>query len=132
MQERESVALRVLPILTASESNLYKQENVQKLSRRLRISERDLLAWARDKLPAEPSVSPPPGDELPPEYWGDEQVEYQAEAGDMSEFSPSDVPATGAGPGVNSGLEPYCLSLLLRNPEYALSCQSQAARARRR
>ncbi len=118
MLEREAVALRVLPILTASESNLYKQENVQKLSRRLRISERDLLAWARDKLPAQPSVSQPTlGEELPPEYWQDDPDAYPAEAGDTREFSPGAAPASGIGRGGKSALESYCLSLLLRNPD---------------
>lgn len=118
MQEREAVALRVLPILRASESNLYKQENVQKLSRRLRIGERDLLAWARDKLPAEQSTpQPPPMEEPPPEYWPDDPAAYPAEAGDMSDFSRGAEPASGSGPGVKRALEPYCLSLLLRNPD---------------
>ena len=116
MQEREAVALRVLPILTASESNLYKQENVQKLSRRLRISERDLLAWSRDKLPAEHSAPPPPMEELPPDYWQDEQVAYPEEASALSAFSVDAEPASAIGSGVKRALEPYCLSLLLRNP----------------
>ncbi len=117
MQEREEVALRVLPILTASESNLYKQDNVQKLSRRLRVSERELLAWAREKLPAEPSVAQPlPNEEPPPEYWHDDQVAYMLEAGDMSESPPSAAPAATVGLGAKSALEPYCLSLLFRNP----------------
>lgn len=117
LQEREAVALRVLPILTASESNLYQQENVQKLSRRLRISERDLLAWARDRLPAEHSTPrPPPMDDLPPEYWQDDQAAYPGKASELSAFADSAEPASGIGPGVKRALEPYCLSLLLRDP----------------
>ena len=117
LQEREAVALRVLPILTASESNLYKQENTQKLSRRLRISERDLMAWARDKLPTEPSPpQPPPEEDLPPEYWHDDQVAFLADDRDMSESPPGGAPASTVGLGVKSALEPYCLSLLFRNP----------------
>jgi len=118
MQERESVALRVLPILTASESNLYKQENVQKLSRRLRISERDLLAWTRDKLLAEHSAPQrPPSEDLPPDYWPDDQVAYPVDAGQLSELYRSDVPASSFDRRVKSALEPYCLSLLLKNPD---------------
>ncbi|MDX1994257.1 MAG: DNA primase [bacterium] len=49
VQEREAVARRVLPVLTASENNLYTQDNIQKLSRRLRIAEDDLLEWARQE-----------------------------------------------------------------------------------
>ncbi len=48
LQERQAVARSVLPILTASENNLYTQDNLQKLALRLRISEQDLLAWARE------------------------------------------------------------------------------------
>lgn len=46
---RQAVAKRVLPILTASENNLYKQENLQKLALRLRIPEPDLLSWAQEQ-----------------------------------------------------------------------------------
>ncbi|MCY3867748.1 MAG: DNA primase [Chloroflexi bacterium] len=116
MHEREAVALRVLPILTASESNLYQQENVQKLSRRLRISERDLLAWARDKHPAEHSAPPPPMEDLPPAYWQDNQIPYPGEASELSPFSVDAEPAPAIGSGLKRALEPYCLGLLLRDP----------------
>jgi DNA primase len=49
VQEREAVARRLLPILLASENNLYNKDNVQKLALRLRIPERDLLAWAAEQ-----------------------------------------------------------------------------------
>ena len=116
MHEREAVALRILPILTASESNLYQQENVQKLSRRLRISERDLLAWARDKHPAEHSAPPPPMEDLPPAYWQDDQAPYPGEASELSPFSVDAEPAPAIGSGLKRALEPYCLGLLLRDP----------------
>ena len=38
LNEREALSRRVLPLLLASENNLYRQENIQKLSRRLRVS----------------------------------------------------------------------------------------------
>jgi hypothetical protein len=38
----------VLPLLMASENNFYRQDNIQKLALKLRISESDLLMWARD------------------------------------------------------------------------------------
>lgn len=50
LQEREAVARQVLPMLTASESDLYRKDNLQKLALRLRIGERDLLAWAQEQL----------------------------------------------------------------------------------
>ncbi|MFW5692406.1 MAG: DNA primase [Chloroflexota bacterium] len=49
LQEREAVARRVLPILVASENNLYTQDNIQKLAMRLRIGEQDLLSWASEQ-----------------------------------------------------------------------------------
>ena len=49
VQEREEVARRVLPILVASENDLYKHDNVQKLAMKLRIGERDLLRWADEQ-----------------------------------------------------------------------------------
>ncbi|MEO0596770.1 MAG: DNA primase [Chloroflexota bacterium] len=70
LQARQQVAQSVLPILTASESNLYTQENIQKLAMRLRIPEADLLAWARElartdaakKARARRNPPPPPQD----------------------------------------------------------------------
>ncbi|MGB1285291.1 MAG: DNA primase [Aggregatilineales bacterium] len=47
IQERKAVAERVLPVLTASEDKLYKQDNLQKLALRLRLPESDLLQWAQ-------------------------------------------------------------------------------------
>lgn len=49
LHEREAVARRVLPLLTASESDLYRADNLQKLALRLRLPERDLLAWAQER-----------------------------------------------------------------------------------
>ena len=49
VQEREAVARRLLPILLASENDLYRNDNLQKLAMRLRIAERDLLLWAAEQ-----------------------------------------------------------------------------------
>lgn len=49
VQEREALARRVLPMLTASENNLYQRDNIQKLSLRLRIPERELMQWASEQ-----------------------------------------------------------------------------------
>jgi DNA primase len=46
LQQREALARELLPLLMATESNLYRQDNVQKLALRLRIPERDLIALA--------------------------------------------------------------------------------------
>jgi DNA primase len=50
LQEREAVARQLLPMLTASESDLYRKDNLQKLALRLRIGERDLLSWAQEQI----------------------------------------------------------------------------------
>lgn len=49
LQEREAVARRVLPMLVASENDLYRADNLQKLALKLRIPERELLAWAQEQ-----------------------------------------------------------------------------------
>jgi len=53
---RQAVAQQILPILTASENNLYTQDNLQKLSLKLRIGVEDLMAWAQ-------RLQPPPQSE---------------------------------------------------------------------
>lgn len=117
MQERESLARGILPILLASENNLYRQENLQTLSRRLRIPERELMAWAQKNAPAPQPTAPPsmPLDEPPPEVWDDEFAPFPEDIGDL------DAPSTGGQPRATASrsdpaIEPYCLSLLLKNP----------------
>jgi DNA primase len=67
---RQAVAQSLLPILTASENNLYTKDNIQKLALRLHISEQDLLAWAKELQRIEsakkPKVRPAASDEMPP------------------------------------------------------------------
>ncbi len=115
--EREEIARQTLPILTASENRLYRQENLQKLARRLRMSERDLLAWAGNSLPAPAAPATPPAApaDLPPEYW---ENEYDAPPPDdlVGEESGDATSATRSGPRARLAIEPYCLSLLLGNP----------------
>jgi DNA primase len=144
LQERQAIANRVLPILMTSENNLYKQDNIQKLAMRLRINERDLLAWAKDQWQIESAPSPrqsapqPPSplpddmpppmdfpDNMPPEYWGDDEYDIMP-----PEFMDGqDVPIqTGQSQPViaspqspafvkqDRAMEGYCLSLLMKNP----------------
>lgn len=74
LQEREAAARRLLPILLASENNLYNKSNLQKLALRLRIPERDLLAWADEQLKiqkaAPPKKAAPPNEPSTPSYNG--------------------------------------------------------------
>jgi DNA primase len=58
VQAREAVARRLLPILLASENNLYTKYNLQKLALKLRITERDLLAWADERQKIERARAP--------------------------------------------------------------------------
>jgi DNA primase len=128
VQERESVARSLLPLLAASEDQLYTRDNLQKLALRLRIAERDLLAWAdeqaqirRAKAPRKPSpsqhpplheegekvraqqVAPLPGD-YPPDGYDDGLVSLPA----------SPQPARQAGPA--PAMEVQCLRILFRQP----------------
>ena len=120
LQERQSIALALLPILLASENNLYQQDNIQKLSRRLRISERELLSWAAEnapsRRPARRAAPPdaPPDDMPPPEYWPEEFAEMPggAEGGSGAD----EGQAGGASGRHQRAIEPYCMSLLLKNP----------------
>lgn len=129
MQARQRLAQEVLPILLASESNLYQRENVQKLARRLRINERDLLAWSQREEPRLPGIagarSLAPSeidagidaeidtqmDAPPPEYWHSEDADPAHESGARADSAPGPVPSD------YRASEPYCLSLLLRNPD---------------
>ncbi len=125
LQAKQQLAKEVLPILLASEDNLYQRENVQKLARRLRISERDLLAWSQreearmsgSESPVRSDDSAPPETDAeaelpPPEYW-DNEDEIAASDSRESEAAPAQTtPQTQL-----RAIEPYCLSLLLRNPE---------------
>jgi hypothetical protein len=136
VQERQQVAQRVLPILTASENNFYTQDNLQKLALRLRIAESDLLAWAQELKRIEQAKKPkyrPPQDAAP---FLDEDYLYgnSEEAPPFLDFddsyAPPDVdddylPAQlAAKPGQaqlssrssSRATEAYCLRMLLLEP----------------
>lgn len=113
VQERESVARRLLPILLASENDLYRNDNLQKLALRLRLAERDLLVWAQEQQKIAASKSPrqqePP--EPPPLDWGDEPPDFDTPRDERR------VQASTAASNLReAALEAYCLRLLLRQP----------------
>lgn len=135
LQEREAIARRVLPILTASESNLYQRDNLQKLAMRLRIGEGDLLRWASSQPTPEarpqPRPAPPPSatpDALLPlePEWVPED-EYDADGnpialdayGTPPVAAPPLVMPPRPGPATSSHdtLESHCLRLLFLNPK---------------
>ena len=135
LQDRQSVANRVLPILMASENNLYKQDNIQKLAMRLRINERDLLAWAKEQWqievapPPRPASSPPenvqpPLDypDLPPEYWDNEDYDIVPpdfiDVGEKRTKNTQSSRTATASATINRNFtgERFCLSLLMTHP----------------
>ena len=107
LQQRQALARDILPILRASENQLYRQENIQKLARRLRIGERELLAWAQPVMPAAMPEQPP---DLPPEYF---YSDYDAAPPDEAAQQTA-APAPGK---TLRAAEGYCLSQLLRDPD---------------
>ncbi len=122
LQARQAVAQAVLPMLLVSENNVYKQDNIQKLARRLRISERDMLAWAQEQAPLlrQPPPAPPQDElppDLPPEYWDNEHEMPPADGitEDESTENPAGSPAT-AKP-LKRAIEEFCLSVLLKDPD---------------
>ena len=145
LQEREAAARRVLPMLLASENNLYKKDNLQKLALRLHIPERDLLAWADEqekiakaKAPRKPHPPTPS-----PQVERGSSAELNRLRGDLLEppdmppleyneaFAPPDFdphplapsPLHGEGekrtrsPAREVAIEAYCLRVLFRNPD---------------
>ncbi len=108
LMDKQAVAQSLLPILLASEKDLLRQDNLQKLARRLRIGERELLAWASSIAPVSPPMPMQPPD-LPPEYF---DAEYAAPPPEYDQPEPSGDSRTG----VLRAAEGHCLSLLLRNP----------------
>ncbi|MBL8153484.1 MAG: DNA primase [Anaerolineae bacterium] len=116
VQQREAVARSLLPILAASEDNLYRQDNLQKLALRLRIPERDLLAWAEEqaridrakRTQAAPPRRETPAQPPPPDFPPDEF---------LAEAPPSAAPTRPvAAPSGEMALEIECLRVLFREP----------------
>lgn len=140
---RQEIAQNILPILTASENNLYTKDNLQKLALRLHIPESDLLSWAREleriKASKKPKyrASSPRKLEMPPLDDGDEFYSNSEEppppmAYDDA-YTPEDPYASGnigampdtqpkrrqpqlSSRSASRVTEAYCLRMLLLNP----------------
>ena len=127
VQEREAVARRLLPILLATENDLYKQDNLQRLALRLRIGERDLLYWAAEQKrvsaarPPRPAAPSPAPHEPPP-------LDYEAmdvpPPDEDDDFAPVAVPPVAPVPRVNpprsytgARWEADCLRALVLHPD---------------
>lgn len=132
VQAREAVARRILPILMATESNLYQQENLQKLALRLRIQERELLRIGDEADRAErkrtqdqthKDAAPPPLDLDRAEYIPMEPPPYDT---DVADYNPVDgvihEPAVAVsidpfeGQSQENLLEAYCLRMMVLHP----------------
>lgn len=133
---RQQVAQKILPILTASENNLYTKDNVQKLALRLHIPESDLLGWAREleriEQAKKPKARPPQRLEMPPllddDYhhsseepppffeYDDDVVsdEYRGQTQEQPSVS-APMPQL-SGRSASRATEAYCLRMLLLNP----------------
>ncbi len=122
LQARQAVAQAVLPMLLVSENNVYKQDNIQKLARRLRISERDMLAWAQEQAPLlrQPTPAPPQDElppDLPPEYWDNEHELPPADGIPEDESSENSAGPPAAAKPLKRAIEAFCLSVLLKDPD---------------
>lgn len=135
VQERMALAHRVLPLLAASESNLYVESNVQQLAARLYLNERELLDWARQhraQKARHPQASrrasqnvqetqppdfesPPPldYDALPPPPFDSDDVFVS----DSFEQQKRLHPSSGGTQPYDNAAEAYCLRLLFGHPE---------------
>lgn len=107
ISEREIVARNLLPLLTATENNLYRHENIQRLAIRLRIPEDTLLGW----LPRQNGEAARP---VP-----------RARPGNRRYSNEPAAPAVPIKSLRQSGaaIERYCLAVLLQQPDRLFKAQ---------
>ncbi len=121
LQVRRAVAQDILPLLLATEDNMLRQDNVQKLARRLRFGVPDLLALAQDVMQAaRPAREPASGQadehDLPPEYWDNEEAFTPPDAGAAEAAHGDPKPSASDRSGSQRVAEAYCLGVLLKHP----------------
>ncbi len=114
MQEREALARRLLPILAASEDNLYTKDNIQKLALKLRIGERDLIFWANEQRKIARAKPPRATPQEPPDW--------PAPGYDDSLIPDNEAETPVRKPGrtlasQQAALEVYCLRILFQHPD---------------
>lgn len=126
LQQREAVARNLLPILAVSEDSLYRQDNLQKLALRLRIAERDLLAWAAEQArinAAKPPRAAPPkapdfSDYEPaPPYSGEPYDDLPYDPAAYDALPDFDTPRPVQSGGTDASIEKRCLRILLAQPD---------------
>jgi len=111
LQQKLAATQSVLPLLQVTENALYRKSNIQKLARRLRIAERDMLAWLQEQPdPAGPPPAAPP--DMPPEYWDNDYLPP-----DINHDPPDTRPVKAKRPAVERAVESHCLSILLQHPQ---------------
>jgi DNA primase len=98
-QEREQVARQLLPILTATESDLQRSGNIQTLARRVHIDERALIQWTKFRQAGRTRAFP-----------------TLSEQRRLAE-RPAQPVQIGGAPGQSELREGFCLWLLLEQPE---------------
>ena len=110
-------------MLLASENDLHRQDNIQKLAMRLHIAENSLLTLAAEQQRIEESRPPrraydePPPD-LPPLDYGDLDAPPDDEDSDYLDYSPVPRPAPPSRPKREvARWEADCLSGLLQDPD---------------
>jgi DNA primase len=97
--EREVVARELLPILTATESDLQRNGSIQALARRVRIDERTLIQWTQRRRSAEVRTMP--------------SIREQRR---LAERTVRSLHFSGP-PGQSIEREAFCLHLLIQEPE---------------
>lgn len=135
VQERMRVARQLLPILAASESNLYVESNIQKLAQRLYLNERELFGWAkshraeqrkktpprgRPSEPRSPDDEPPPVDYdavAPPDFDDDTVFLPDVDSVGRIQEQPSSAQQAAARAGHENASEAYCLRMLVMHPD---------------
>ncbi len=123
VQEREAVARRLLPILLASENNLYTKDNIQKLALRLHIGENELLNWAAEQERIQQSKAPRASQTNsqsampePPPLDYDEMLGPPTGDDDQTDYVPIPPPTRRPQTGVGRW-EVDCLGGLLQQPD---------------
>lgn len=107
--EREQIARALLPILTATESDLQRSGNIQALARRVRIDERTLIQWTQHRKAAQPRA----------QLAMREQRRLAGRA--VRDIRPSGPP------GQSILREGFCLHLLIRRPVYLYAANRKLA-----
>ena len=121
VQARQALAKSIYPMLQASENNVYRQENIQKLARRLRLGEREMLAWLRQQAPSTPAQPKPflqdqQAPDMPPPMWEDDGFEGNAFLDEAQDGDRRDNESGYRSQPLKRAVEAYCLSVLLKNP----------------